>query len=116
MAVSVVAACFLQGRRDFVPDLIEALRVNQAPSELVAGIGRVPIWGAGRQEGGVVGQVVLLFWCLHHLSAAKVPGYLAPHGPLLLALGTALVGARDGIAAGSLPEELELTLDRLNLE
>lgn len=43
VAVNVAAARFLAGRRDFVPDVIEALRANDAPAELLAAVRRVPL-------------------------------------------------------------------------
>jgi ADP-ribosylglycohydrolase len=43
VAVNVAAARLLQGKRDFVPDVIEALASNQAPDELIAAVRRVPL-------------------------------------------------------------------------
>ena len=43
VAVNVAAACFLAGRRDFIGDVIEALRENTAPDELLAAVRRVPL-------------------------------------------------------------------------
>ena len=43
VAVNVAAARFLLGKRDFIPDVIEALRNNDAPDELLAAARRVPL-------------------------------------------------------------------------
>ena len=43
VAVNVALARFLQGKRDFVPDVIEALRNNAVPEELLAAVRRVPL-------------------------------------------------------------------------
>ncbi|MBW8772817.1 MAG: ADP-ribosylglycohydrolase family protein, partial [Gemmatimonadetes bacterium] len=43
VGVNVAAACFLSGRRDFVGDVIEALRNNDAPIEVTEAVRRVPI-------------------------------------------------------------------------
>lgn len=43
VAVNVAVARFLAGRRDFLPDVIEALRNNDAPEELLETIRQVPL-------------------------------------------------------------------------
>ena len=55
VAVNVALARFLQGKRDFVPDVIEALRGNEVPDELLAAVRRVPI--PERAVAGTVGSV-----------------------------------------------------------
>jgi len=43
VAVNVALARFLQGKRDFVPDVVEALRNNAVPEPLLAAVRRVPL-------------------------------------------------------------------------
>ena len=54
VAINVAAACFLQGRRDFIGDVLEVLRNNAAPEELMAAVGRVPL--EKREELPVTGS------------------------------------------------------------
>jgi ADP-ribosyl-[dinitrogen reductase] hydrolase len=72
VAVNVAAACFLQGRRDFLGDVIESLTSNQAPAELLAAVRRVPLEKqeelpvAGRSAGYVVHGVEIALWFAYH--------------------------------------------------
>lgn len=117
VGVSVVAACFLRGRRDFVPDLIEALKHNEAPPELVAEARRAPIWARpDRAPSGPVESIGELFWALHHLGGTKAAAHLARCEASVGLLSGALVGARDGVGPSTLDFELEQVLDRLNGE
>ena len=109
VAVNVALARFLQGERDFVPDVIEALRNNEVPEPLLAAVRGVPlpiraVAGDGNSAPGLA---------VHDAEAAL---RLAYHEPLLerglravaergvpaagrAGLAAALLGARDGTAA-----------------
>ena len=43
VAINVALATFLLGRRDFLPDVVEALAGNAAPARLLAAVRRVPL-------------------------------------------------------------------------
>jgi ADP-ribosyl-[dinitrogen reductase] hydrolase len=109
VAVNVALARFLQGKRDFVPDVVEALRNNEVPEVLMAAVRRVPLPArAGPAEGTPVpGRAV---------DDAEAALRLADHEPLLerglravaapgpaaagrAGLAGALLGARDGAEA-----------------
>ena len=108
VAVNVALARFLQGKRDFVPDLLEALWNNEVPEPLLAAVRRVPLPVRARpgQPGGP-GPAV---------DDAEAALRLAYHEPLLerglrgvsdlgpaaagrAGLAGALLGARDGAPA-----------------
>ncbi len=108
-AVAVACAQLVQGRRDFLPDVIEALRLNDAPAEVLDAVRRVP---RERREdlaltGPAAGYTVLCMevalWAAWHepsLEAALV--WLAGAGgdtDTNAAVAGGLLGARDGEAA-----------------
>ena len=109
VAVNVAAACFLSGRRDFVGDVIEALRNNDAPAEVTDAVRRVPIMK--REElpilGGAQGYTVhcmqIALWAAYHeptYEGAMV--WLANAGgdtDTNAAVAGGLLGARDGEGA-----------------
>lgn len=72
VAVNVAAARLLGGHRDFVPDIIDVLRVNDAPPEIVDAVRRVPLVrrDALPIEGQAAGQAVptleIALWFAHH--------------------------------------------------
>ena len=119
VAVNVALARFLQGKRDFVPDVIEALRGNEVPDELLAAVRRVPI--PERAVAGRVGSVPG-----RAADDAEAALRLAYHEPLLerglraiaeggltagrAGLAGALLGARDG--AGAVPGDWTSPDDR----
>ena len=80
VAVNVVLARFLQGRRDFVPDVVEALRNNDVPPELLARVRRVPLPAAAAAAGGLVPGDLSPGSALDDTDAAL---RLAYHEPLL---------------------------------
>ena len=108
VAVNVAIACFLEGRRDFVGDVIEALRNNDAPREVIDAVRRVPIMRRGELPltGGAQGYTVhcmqIGLWAAYHeptLEGALV--WLANAGgdtDTNAAVAGALLGARDGDA------------------
>jgi ADP-ribosylglycohydrolase len=109
VAVNVALARFLQGKRDFVPDVVEALRNNAVPEELLAAVRRVPL--PARDVSPGVGSPPGLA-----LDDAEAALRLAYHEPVLerglrfaaaagavaagrAGLAGALLGARDGVHA-----------------
>lgn len=109
VAVNVAAACFLGGRRDFIGDVLEALRENRAPEELMAAVRRVPLERredlpvTGGSAGYVVHGVEIALWFAYHepqLERGLI--WLANAGgdtDTNAAVAGGLMGARDGIAA-----------------
>jgi ADP-ribosylglycohydrolase len=109
VAVNIALSRFLQGKRDFVPDVIEALRGNDVPAELLSAVRRVPL--PERAVAGTVGLVPGR--CVDDAEAALRLAYHEPvleRGLLAIAQGGpaaagraglagALLGARDGAAA-----------------
>ncbi|HMU61658.1 MAG TPA: ADP-ribosylglycohydrolase family protein [Gemmatimonadales bacterium] len=109
VAVNVAAAELLAGRRDFLADVIEVLRVNEAPAELMAAVRRVPL--ERREELPILGDrawdavscVEIALWAAWHepnLESALI--WLANAGgdtDTNAAVAGGLLGARDGEAA-----------------
>ena len=109
VAVNVAAAELLAGRRDFLADVIEVLRVNDAPPELLAAVRRVPL--ERREELPILGErawdavscAEIALWAAWHepnLEAALI--WLANAGgdtDTNAAVAGGLLGARDGEAA-----------------
>ncbi len=109
VAVNVAAARFLNGKRDFIPDVIEALRNNDAPAELVAAARRVPLETRddlpiqGPDAGYAVHAMEIALWFAHHepslrrgvLWLANAGGDTDTNG----AIAGGLMGARDGESA-----------------
>lgn len=124
VAVNVTAACFLAGRRDFIGDVLEALRENQAPDELVAAVKRVPVEKkeelpvTGPGAGYVVHGVEIALWfAFHEPVLERGVMWLAGAGgdtDTNAAVAGGLMGARDGEAAvptrwvNALPEPFRL--------
>ncbi len=109
VAVNVAAACLLQGRRDFIPDVLKVLRTNAAPAELIAAIGRVPLERkedlpvTGPKAGYVVHSVEIALWFAHHEpNFERGLIWLVNAGgdtDTNAAVAGGLMGARDGEAA-----------------
>jgi ADP-ribosyl-[dinitrogen reductase] hydrolase len=109
VAVNVAAARLLQGRRDFIPDVLEVLRANDAPEELLAAVRRVPLERreelsvVGAAAGYVVRCVEIALWFAHHepnLERGLI--WLVNAGgdtDTNAAVAGGLMGARDGEAA-----------------
>jgi hypothetical protein len=108
VAVNVALSRFLQGKRDFVPDVVEALRNNAVPEELLAAVRRVPL-----PLRDVPERVPQLGLALADAEAALRLAYhesvlerglcgIAESGPVAAGragLAGALLGARDGVRA-----------------
>jgi ADP-ribosylglycohydrolase len=106
VAVNLAAACFLQGRRDFIGEVLEVLRNNSAPEELMQAVRRVPLEKredlpvCGPSAGYVVHAVEIGLWFAYHepiLERGLI--WLAGAGgdtDTNAALAGGLMGARDG--------------------
>jgi ADP-ribosylglycohydrolase len=92
VAVNVALARFLQGKRDFVPDVIEALRNNAVPEELLAVVRRVPLPARDVPPEGDCSPGMAL-------TDAEAALRLAYHEPVL-ERGLRAVAARGAVAAG----------------
>jgi len=112
VAVNVAAAELLGGRRDFLADVIEVLRVNEAPAELLAAARRIPL--ERRDDLPILGPTA---W--DAVSCAEIALWAAWHEPNLeealiwlanaggdtdtnAAVAGGLLGARDG--EGAIPD------------
>jgi ADP-ribosyl-[dinitrogen reductase] hydrolase len=109
VAVNVAAAELLAGRRDFLADVIEALRVNEAPPELLAAVRRVPLERRedlpilGDRAGDALTCVEVALWTAwHEPSLEEALIWLVNAGgdtDTNAAVAGGLLGARDGEAA-----------------
>lgn len=107
VAVNVALARFLQGHRDFVPDVIEALRNNDAPPPLLALARRLPLLSRrdllalpGSQAPAVVHAVAALWLAEREPIAPRGVTWLDEAGlTTALPAAAALAGARDGTSA-----------------
>ncbi len=106
VAVNVAGARLLQGFRDFLPDLLEALRANEAPADLRTPLGRLPLIrrddlaALAAQEVPAAASAALALWLAHHEPLADrglaLLETLGPAGRDALAPAAFLLGARDG--------------------
>lgn len=109
VAVNVALARFLQGKRDFVPDVIEALRSNEVPEPLLAAVRRVPLpeRAVGTLEASLPGRALddaeaALRAAYHEPLLERGLVTLAVRGPAAAGragLAGALLGARAGVGA-----------------
>jgi hypothetical protein len=108
-SVVLTGARFLEGRRDFIADVIGMLRANDAPEVLLEPIRAIPRDPRSPPPLSAdtsldpMAAVTWLLWTVHHrprgaeILPSILPGkHLDPH--LAAALG-ALLGARDGMDA-----------------
>lgn len=109
VAVNVAVAWFLQGERDFVPEVLQALTANDAPSELISAVRRVPLEKRealpvlGDSTDSVVHCVEIALWFAYHehnlerglLWLVNTGGDTDTNA----AVAGALMGARDGESA-----------------
>ena len=119
VAVNVALARFLQGKRDFVPDVVEALRNNEVPDELLRVVRRVPLPAALNDTAPAVAPGLAV-------ADAEAALRLAYHEPVLdrglrmlvgpgvaaagrAGLAGALLGARDGV--GAIPDGWIVRID-----
>lgn len=105
MAVVLAASAFLEGRRDFVPDVVAALRANDVGTALLDGIRNIPRdpraeppLPAGDSPDPVV-AVTWLLWVAHHrvrgASVMRDVSLVGGISPTIGAVLGALLGARD---------------------
>ncbi len=109
VAVNVAIAWFLQGERDFIPEVLQALTANDAPDELVNAVRRVPLEKmgdlpiVGPDAGHVVHCVEIALWFAYHEPRLERGlTWLVNAGgdtDSNAAVAGALMGARDGEAA-----------------
>jgi ADP-ribosylglycohydrolase len=107
VALNVALARFVQGKGDFVPDVVEALRNNAVPDELLARVRRVPLPGAavtggGTTAGSAPGDVEAALRLAYHeplLERGLRAAAAGPGAAGLAALSGALLGARDSVRA-----------------
>lgn len=105
-AVTVACSQLLQGRREFLPDVIQALQVNDAPAEVLEAVRRVPrerrteLPITGPEAGYTVHCMEIALWAAWHeplLEEALV--WLVNAGgdtDTNAAVAGGLLGARDG--------------------
>jgi ADP-ribosylglycohydrolase len=103
VALNVAAASFLRDRRDFIPDVIEALLGNDAPPDLLGRVRRVPFIERAEAGGGAAGAVAaaeLVLWLAYHepsLERALVWLVNREGGTATIAAAAGgLLGVRDG--------------------
>jgi ADP-ribosylglycohydrolase len=110
VALNVALARFLQGKRDFIADVLESLRNNSVPEELLAVVRRVPVERREEVEAAqlspadAVGCLRAALWLAYHEPllergvrwAAEGGG---PHRSALAGAAGALLGGRDGVEA-----------------
>jgi len=121
VAANVAVACFLAGRRDFIGDVIEALRNNDAPVEVIDAVRRVPILKKGElpitggAQGFTVHTMQIALWAAYHepklegalIWLANAGGDTDPNA----AVAGGLLGARDGV--GEVPHRWVAELPRV---
>jgi ADP-ribosyl-[dinitrogen reductase] hydrolase len=119
VAVNLALGRLLAGRRDFVPEVIEALRANGAPAEVLAAVQGVPLL---RYEdpgpGSAVADASAALRLVYHeplpargLAPVRAAG---PEAAGRAGLAGALLGARDG--ADRLPADWLPGAHRANLQ
>jgi ADP-ribosylglycohydrolase len=127
VAFNVALARLQQGFRDFVPDVTEALRTNDAPPAVLDRLRRLPLVRREELEpaaAGAAAQAQAALWLAHHEPRAdRAMAWLDAAGapPSLRAAAGALLGARGGLEAiaahAVVPEprgsELQRLADRL---
>jgi ADP-ribosylglycohydrolase len=109
VAVNVALSRFLRGKRDFVPDVIEALRNNAVPEELLAAVRRIPLpardvppEGVSRPGLALADAEAALGLAYHESVLERGLRVIAGPGPVAAGragLAGALLGARDGVRA-----------------
>ena len=98
VAAGVAAGRLLEGKRDFVPEVLDVLLSNQAPDEVIAEVRRASVWARSKAVmGGPAAELGAALWAVHHFGqASQAIQALAPLSPLGRLVGLALVGAGHG--------------------
>ncbi len=111
VALNVGLATLLRGHRDFLPDVVEALQVNDAAGEVLSAARRIPFIERDELDGGGHAAIAALetaLWAAHHESRVERGfAWLVGAGGNRAAAGGALLGAREGeqgVPAGGIPE------------
>ena len=109
MATVLTAAALLEGRRDFVPDVVAALRANDANRGLLDAIRTIPRDPSMPPPAPMgenpdpVAAVTWLLWQVYHRPRGFDVLHDLAHGdritPAVGAIAGALFGARDGMAS-----------------
>jgi hypothetical protein len=115
VAVNVALAQLLQGRRDFLPDVVEALLANDAAPAVLSSARRIPFVQRDELDGGgnvAIACAELALWTAHHepIVARAFEGF-AKVRPEAAGVAAALLGAREG--EGGLPAGVAPEADRL---
>jgi ADP-ribosylglycohydrolase len=115
VAVNVALAQLLQGRRDFLPDVIEALLANDGAPAVLSSARRIPFVQRDELDGGghaAIASAELALWTAHHepIVTRAFEGF-AKNGADAAAVTAALLGAREG--EGGLPAGVAPESDRL---
>ena len=121
VALNVALARFLQGKRDFIADVLEVLRNNPVPEELLGAVRGVPLErraelsAAELSPADAVGCVRAALWLAYHEPLLERGLRWAVEGRAdcraLAGAAGALLGARDGVE--SLPEPWTASLTGL---
>ncbi|HEX9894317.1 MAG TPA: ADP-ribosylglycohydrolase family protein [Gemmatimonadales bacterium] len=114
VAANVALSQLLLGRRDFLPDVIEALQANDAAVEVLSAVRRIPFVQQDELDGGghaAIASAEVALWTAHHESRVDRAWAGPAAGPGDgAALVAALLGAREGEQAvpGPAPESERL--------
>lgn len=103
LVAAATARCFLQGRRDFVADVLDVLLSNDAPAELVTQLRQVPVWSRpsiGEPIHDLVRELDQVLRTLYHQGVPeRARQEIDRQAPSARRLGRALLAARDGWSA-----------------
>ena len=111
VAVNVALSQLLQGRRDFLPDVIEALLANDGAPAVLSAARRIPFVQRDELDGGghvAIAAAEAALWTAHHEAMIeRAFAAFATMTPDVAAATAALLGAREGEGAlppGNAPE------------
>ena len=111
VAVNIALSQLLQARRDFLPDVIEALLANDAAPAVLSAARRIPFVQRDELDGGghaAIACAEMALWTAHHESMIeRAFSRFSAAAPDVAAVTAALLGAREGEGAlppGNAPE------------
>ena len=105
VAVNAAIACYLQGITDFVPEVLEVLKQNDAPGEVLEAVRRVPrekreaLPLTGPRSGLAVSAVEIALWFAYNeprFQRGLESLAAEAESATVVAITTAVLGARDG--------------------